>query len=927
MTAPGVENPTRTEGLACSPLSADVQAVLEGMPDACCAIDRDWRLIHVNTAAERIWGRRRADLLGRGLLDVFPVLAGSDVLAMLRRAMADAKPLRREAISPILGIPVEIAVSPGSWGLLVHIRDISERRRMERDLRERDDLLTLAEQSAGIGVWEIDLATDTVRGTPQYYRIMGLPPTDAPVAMANIRELRNPEDRGRVGDGFRAAAAAGSDAYEVEYHIRRPDGATRWIFGRGRIVRDAAGRAVRYCGVDIDITERKRSEAALGESVARFRRVFEQSPLGKATAGIDLRLREVNPALCRMLGCTAEEIIGRSVLELVHPDDRDRCLAAAQELAAGAVPQIQLEERFVRKSGESFWVSVNVGPIRDLDGNVLYTLGVIEDIDERKRMTQALEESERRLRELNERLEDQVRERAHQLASSRAQLQAFFDNSPDWLTLQRVTPDGHFVYVDLNPTCEAAYGLTRAQVIGQRLEDVLGREAAQTPLHHLRECARTGALQRYVARRTMAGRTRTIDVMLVLVPAQGATGEHFILTTARDITEREEMEAQLRHSQKMEALGKLTGGVAHDFNNLLAVVSGNAELARRSQANVAARMDNILRATERGVALTRQLLTFARRQAASPHVVDLRAELPRISEMLRASLRGNIQLAVSVADDVWPVEVDLAEFEIALLNAAVNARDAMPDGGRFEIDVRNMPRGGGPAGGGEHVTIALRDTGTGISPDLIGNVFDPFFTTKEAGEGTGLGLSQVYGFAQQSGGSVAIDSQPDRGTVLTIRLPRSHKDAASAGEQETAAAAPHRQERILLVEDNAEVATVTAQMLGSMGFTVETTDRGRKALDRLRADPDVDLLLTDVVMPEGMTGFDLAMQVRARLPALPIILMSGYNEVVARGSPAFPVLRKPIPYGELFRSVCASLDGARATARPVAHEVAAPPPG
>jgi two-component system, NtrC family, sensor kinase len=426
----------------------------------------------------------------------------------------------------------------------------------------------------------------------------------------------------------------------------------------------------------------------------------------------------------------------------------------------------------------------------------------------------------------------------------------------------------------------------------------------------------------------MAGRTRTIDVMVVLVPGQGATGEHFILTTARDITERDELEAQLRHSQKMEALGKLTGGAAHDFNNLLAVVSGNAELARRSQANVANRMDNILRATERGVALTRQLLSFARRQAASPHVLDLRAELPRITEMLRASLSGNIQLALSVPDDVWRVEVDLAEFEIALLNAAVNARDAMPEGGKFEIDIRNATRDTGePAGSGEYVAIALRDTGAGISADLIGNVFDPFFTTKEAGEGTGLGLSQVYGFAQQSGGFVTIESRPGVGTTLAIHLPRSHKDVATADHEEKAAATPHRRERILLVEDNPEVASVTAQMLGAMGFAVETADRGRKALDRLRADPDVDLLLTDVVMPDGMTGFDLAMQVRARLPALPIILMSGYNEIVARGTPAFPVLRKPIPYGELFRSICASLDGARAAVRHVAHEVAAPPPG
>jgi len=342
--------------------------------------------------------------------------------------------------------------------------------------------------------------------------------------------------------------------------------------------------------------------------------VFEQSPLGKATADLDFRLREVNPALCGMLGYTAEELIGRNLLELVHPDDRDNCYAVGRDLIAGTVPQIQLEERFIRKSGESFWVSVNVGPIRNLDGNVLYTLGVIEDIDERKRITQALEESERRLRELNEQLEIQVRERARQLAASRAQLQAFFDNSPDWLTLQRVTPDGHFVYVDLNPTCEAAYGLPRDQVVGHMLEDVLGLEAAQVPLRHLRECVRTGEPQRYVARRTMAGRTRTIDVMVVLVPEQSEAGERFIITTARDITEREEMEAQLRHGQKMEAIGKLTGGVAHDFNNLLAVITGNAELARRSQTNLPNRMDNILRASERGVALTRQLLSFARRR-------------------------------------------------------------------------------------------------------------------------------------------------------------------------------------------------------------------------------------------------------------------------------------------------------------------------
>jgi PAS domain S-box-containing protein len=791
-SAPDVENRSRTGWLEPSSLPPDAQAVLEGMLDACCVIGRNWQLLYVNAAAERIWGLQRADILGRQLLDLFPTLAGSDVHAMLQRVMAEGKSHRSEATSPVLGIPIEINVSPNSWGLQVHIRDVSERRQME---------------------------------------------------------------------------------------------------------------------------------AALRESVARFRRVFEQSPLGKATAGPDFRLREVNPALCRMLGYAGEELIGRDLLELVHPDDRDNCCAAGQELAAGKLAQIQLEERFIRKSGQSFWVSVNVGPIRDLDGNVLYTLGIIEDIDERTQIRQALEDSERRLRELNEQLEIQVRERARQLASSRAQLQAFFDNSPDWLTLQRVTSDGHLVYVDLNPTCEAAYGLPRDQVIGRNLEEILGQEAAQVPLHHLRECVRTGAPQRYVAHRTMAGRTRTIDVMAVLVPATTDTGERFVITTARDITEREELEAQLRHAQKMEALGKLTGGVAHDFNNLLAVISGNAELARRSQANLPNRMDNILRASERGVGLTRQLLSFARRQAASPRVLNLHEELPRIAGMLRASLRGNIQLALSVADDLWCIEVDLAELEIALLNLAVNARDAMPAGGTFEIDVRNA------AQDSDHVVIDARDTGMGIPADLIGKVFDPFFTTKEPGEGTGLGLSQVYGFAQQSGGTVVIDSQPNLGTTVTIHLPRSHKEPAATDHPDSAAAPQQRLGRILLVEDNAEVATVTVQMLAAMGFEVEVADRARKALDRLREDRSFDLLLTDVVMPEGMTGFDLAEQVKSQFPALPIILMSGYNDVVARSSPGFQVLQKPIPYGELFRSICTCLDGRGAKRQQAASAVTVPLPG
>jgi PAS domain S-box-containing protein len=894
----------------------DLGTALESMSDAFYAIDRAWQFVYVNGAAERAWTCLRQNLLGRSIHQVFPQLVGTDVNTALAAALADGRSSEFETIDPVGGCPIELKIVANRAGAAVYFRDLTQYGRQGRAFRERDEIFAMAEMTAGIGMWDLDIATGMLKGTPQFFRIMGLQPTTEAVPIETTRRLRHAEDRERVTAGYNQIVSSGDNYFEAEYRIIWPDGQIRWIFGRGQVIRDAAGTPLRYSGVDVDITDRKFTEAALRESEARFRRVFEQSPLGKAMIGPDFRFRTVNPALCSMLGYTEEELIGRSFLDLVRADDHAKRAAMERSLVDGTAAQSQLEERFLRKSGDALWVNVNLGPIRDADGNILYTLGIIENIDERKRITQALQSSEQQLRVLNEQLKQQAAERSSQLASSRAQLQAFFDNSLDWLTLQRVAPDGRITYADLNPTCEVAYGMRREQVVGRTVEEVLGKDAAQVPLHYFHECLRTGKPQRYVARRTMAGETRTIDVTFVLVPGQTDSGDRFIITAARDLTDREQLEAQLRQAQKMEAIGQLTGGVAHDFNNLLAVIGGNAELARRRPTgDLVRQMDNILRATQRGVALTRQLLSFSRRHSASPQIIDLRVEMPRVAEMLRASLRGNIQMRIDVADHVWPVEVDLAELEIALLNVAVNARDAMPDGGIFEIDVRNVQLGGYDRTlAGEHVAITLRDSGVGIPPELVSKVFNPFFTTKEPGEGTGLGLSQVYGFAQQSNGMVSLDSQPGSGTTITIRLPRTAKNLPLAHGDNPKSAAAQVHGRVLLVEDNPQVADVTAQMLGAMGFQVEVADRARKALEQLEAAAGrFDLLLTDVVMPDGMNGLDLATQARKRFPALPIILTSGYNDVVASDDAAFPVLRKPVPYEELYRAICASLDTTQPT--------------
>jgi two-component system NtrC family sensor kinase len=385
--------------------------------------------------------------------------------------------------------------------------------------------------------------------------------------------------------------------------------------------------------------------------------------------------------------------------------------------------------------------------------------------------------------------------------------------------------------------------------------------------------------------------------------------------TADERLRREQAEEAVRHGQKMEALGQLTGGVAHDFNNLLAVIQGSAELAKtRPPERIGRLLDNIVHAAQRGANLTRQLLSFSRTQSLAPRVVDPYSEIPHLMELLKPSLRGDIAIDVHVPDDVWLVEIDPGEWEIALLNIAVNARDAMPQGGILTVDVTNQRVVPGDIAAvahlsGEFVRIAVTDTGPGIRPDAAARAFEPFFTTKDIGRGTGLGLSQVYGFARQAGGAATIAAGETGGTTVTLYLPRSEKPiTAVALKGEATDVRDGGVKRVLLVEDNHDVAGITVELIQTLGYQVVHVDRARVALERLM-DPGVvfHLVLTDIVMPDGMDGLQFARTVRARLPALPIVLVSGYNDAIAGQKIEFQVLRKPLPVDQLAQVLRAEL--------------------
>jgi PAS domain S-box-containing protein len=398
---------------------------------------------------------------------------------------------------------------------------------------------------------------------------------------------------------------------------------------------------------------------------------------------------------------------------------------------------------------------------------------------------------------------------------------------------------------------------------------------------------------------------------------------------AYDVTQRLEDEErfkqaqdELRQAQKMEVVGQLTGGVAHDFNNLLMVFSGGLRLLDR-QLDPQRRqhiVDSMRQAVERGSALTRQLLAFSRRRPLEQRPVDLGRQIIGMRELLDRSLGGDVDVDISIAPDLWPVEVDPGELELAILNLCVNARDAMPAGGTISIEARNGTPNETPSDADDQVVVSVRDTGAGMSQDVLAHVFEPFFTTKEVGKGSGLGLAQVYAFVSQSGGEVSIDSTPGIGTSVTLTFPRSDAEypleaVEQPYEDDPIPAAPEEKfGHVLLVEDDTEVAALTMEMLDSIGYSVTHVASPAAALGALANGRDVDIVFSDVMMPGGMSGVDLAQEIRRRRPDLPIVLATGYVEA-ARGAMAegLEVLAKPYQLDALAHALKDHLSSARRT--------------
>ena len=792
-------------------------------------------------------------------------------------------------------------------GVLVVCRDVTADILASVALREREAELARVQQIGRVGGLEVDLR-DGFRNnrSPEYLLIHGLPPDAVNETHEQWVQRLHPEDRDVTEKKFREAVANGVGEYNVQYRIIRPsDGETRWISVKSTIERDHSGKAIRLVGAHTDVTEQVMAERALRQSEEEFRTLAEAVPHHVWTARPDGLLNWFNTRVYEYAGSSPGELDGEKWGKIVHPDDIPGAVAAWGR-AVGRGEAYETEFRLRRADGAYRWFLARAVPARDRSGRIIRWIGTNTDVHDQKMIAGELAELNATLAQ---RVEEKTRERDR-----------IWNVSQDLL----LVADRDGIWRTVNPAWTTTLGWSEAELLNRTSEwlehpDDNGRTRSE--VNNLVQGNRTVRFE---------SRYRHKDGSYRWLSWTGVPDRDRIYAVARDVTaeraaaERlKATEEALLQSQKMEAVGQLTGGIAHDFNNLLTGIVGSLDLlqTRLNQGrtdNVARYINAAMTSANRAAALTHRLLAFARRQPLIPKSVDANALVVSLEDLLRRTIGETIDLTIVASDDLWDTLCDPNQLESALLNLAINARDAMPDGGRLTIKTSNARLDGVTADTpallpGDYICIDVTDTGIGMSPEVAARAFDPFFTTKPIGQGTGLGLSMIYGFAHQSNGHVTIDSKIGQGTSVRLYLPRHHGKTA-AGETLAAIAADHAAtgETVLVVEDEPVVRGVILEMLGEQGYrTLEAVD-GPSGLRILREAARIDLLVTDVGLP-GMNGRQLADQARETRPDLKVLFITGYAESVAIADgflqPGMEMITKPFDLDNLSRRIRSMVSG------------------
>ena len=798
--------------------------------------------------------------------------------------------------------------------------DIHERRRVEAERDRAQTLLRSFVDAVPGVVFAKDRQGRFLIGNAGTTELLGRPPefyvgrTDAEV----------------LGDQVQAALVMATDervmasgqAEQLEEEVSFPDGRRAWWLSTKAPLRDEAGNVVGLVGTSLDITRRKAAEARHRDIEERYRLA------ARATndAIWDWRIADGqviwNEALSKLFGHEVKETEAQWWLDHIHPDDRERIDHRIHGVIASDHSAWSGEYRFRRADGSFASVLDRGTVLRDQDGRPVRMIGAMLDLSARKAAEAALAQSEERLRLATDAGDmgfwdvDLV----HDILIWPPRTKAMFGISPDAEVSLRDFYEG------LHPDDRDATGAAFAAAV----------DPAQRAFYDVeyRTVGKEDGVLRWVAAkgRGLFEGDRCVRVLGVAIDVTARRradarlqelNEHLESRVLEEVAERTRVEEALRQSQKMEAVGQLTGGIAHDFNNMLATVIGPLDLLASRFGDMEPRakryLDMAIDGATRAAQLTQRLLAFSRQQPLQPVAVDVNQLVEGMSDLLAHSLGADVRLVTRLADALWCTHVDVNQLENVVLNLAVNARDAMPGGGRLTIETRNCDLGpegaadhpGVPAG--QYVLLTVSDTGCGMSPEVMARAFDPFYTTKKIGKGTGLGLSQVYGFVQQSSGHVKLQSSLGAGTTLRIYLPRlaaASQPSTSPPAPAAAAPAPGRQQLVLVVDDEPGVRQFSTDALSELGYRVVAADGAAQALTLLAAHPDIALLFTDVVMPE-VNGRQLADEALIRRPDLKVMFATGNsrNTLVREGvlAPDVQLIGKPFTVRELGMRVGALL--------------------
>ncbi|MBB5696333.1 PAS domain S-box protein [Muricoccus pecuniae] len=842
-------------------------------------------------------------------------------------------------------------------GYVKVMRDRTEQHLAGETLAALNERYRLASRATNDVIWDWDLRADTILWNEALQDAYGWAPEQVDPAGNWWLATIHPEDRERVDRSIHAVIDGRGTSWTDEYRFRRADGSYADVLDRGYVIRERDGRAVRMIGAMLDLSERKRAEtrrAALATLSDRIHDLDDPKDIAYAATQVIGEVLSVSRVGYSTVDPVSETMLTErdwtapgvpSIAGNLHLRDFGQVIDVLKrgefmnvadttldpQTAGGSeafvahharsivnVPILEHGELvalfFINDAKVRHWSAEDLAFIREAAQRTRTAVERARGEAALRESALQLQESARRLREINETLEARVEERT-------AERDLMWATSPDLLVV--IDFDG--VFRRVNPTWTTLLGYTPEELVGHHVNEfVIPDDHPETTEAY--ELAARGGRPRIANRyRHKDGSTRWIS--WVAAPAGSMA-----YATGRDVTAEKEQaealrrtEAALRQSQKMEAVGQLTGGIAHDFNNLLTAISGSLDLltTRISQGRIKD-VDRYVNAAQgaakRAASLTHRLLAFSRQQTLEPKPTNVNRLVRGMEELIRRTVGPEVDLEMVEAGGLWTTLVDPGQLENALLNLCINARDAMPGGGRITVETGNKWLDRRAAGErelppGQYVTLCVSDTGTGMTPDVIAKAFDPFFTTKPIGQGTGLGLSMIYGFVRQSGGQVRIYSEVGQGTMVCLYLPR-HLGAEEPSEElpELAGALGAEQgETVLVVDDEPTVRMLVTEVLADLGYTAIEAADGPAALRVLQSDVRLDLLVTDVGLPGGMNGREVADAARVSRPGLKVLFITGYaeNAVLSHGhlDPGMHILTKPFPMETLATRIRELING------------------